>query len=196
MLSNEKRPLCVKCVKYFSINKKKMSVCIHRARLGPCIPCICFVRSWSDLKLMAHLTTLPTHLDCGQCVPSLPNGTHCPHCLAAWLPGCLAAGCPAAGCQMAHTAHTARLLAAWLPGCLAAGCLAARLPGCPAAGCPAAGCLAAGCLAARLLAAWLLAACRSPACRPPMPGWQGRAPMVTATECPQTIFIFYDINRA
>jgi hypothetical protein len=73
-----------------------------------------------------------------------------------------------------------------------------------AAGCwlLAAGCwlLAAGCwlLAARLLAARLLAAgCwLLAACRPPMPGWQGRAPMVTATERSQTIFIFYDINRA
>jgi len=44
--------------------------------------------------------------------------------------------------------------------------------------------LAAGC--------WLLAA----GCWLPRRGWQGRAPMVTATERQQTIFIFYDINRA
>jgi len=65
-----------------------------------------------------------------------------------------------------HTRHTAARL------------LAARLPGCWLPGCPAAGCPAAGCLPVAEA------------------GWQGRAPMVTATERPQTIFIFYDINRA
>jgi hypothetical protein len=65
----------------------------------------------------------------------------------------------------------------WLPGCW--------LPGCWLL---AAGCWLPGCW---LLAAWLLAAGCLPVAEA---GWQGRAPMVTATERLRTIFIFCDIN--